>query len=65
LNSTTGQFIALGSHECTTLFQSMDLELNIGRYWFIHAVMYYILVTVPLKGWRSSNIKSKFDSGRN
>jgi hypothetical protein len=39
----TGPFIALGGHEWTTLFPSMDHVLNIGKCRFTRVVMHYVL----------------------
>jgi hypothetical protein len=33
---------ALGTHEWTTLFLSMDHKDNIGKYTFIHAVIFVL-----------------------
>jgi hypothetical protein len=38
-----GPFVAPLSHEWTTMFPPPDREHIIGKYKFIHAVMYYIL----------------------
>ena len=43
LNFATGPFIALGCHEWTTFFPSMDHMHNIGKCRLTRAVMYYIL----------------------
>jgi len=43
LNFATGPFKALGCHEWTTMFPSMDHMHNIGKFRFTRVVMYYIL----------------------
>jgi hypothetical protein len=41
-NLATGPFVALRFHKRTTMFPSMDPKINIERYRFIHAVIYYV-----------------------
>ena len=43
LNLATSPLMAVGCHEWTTLFPSMDHMHNVGKCKFTRAVMYYIL----------------------
>jgi hypothetical protein len=43
-NLTTAPFVALGPHEWTAICPSVDRKHNVGKYAFVNAVIYYVLL---------------------
>ena len=56
-----GPLTAVGSHEWSKLFPSMELKHNIGKYMIINAVVFilYYLVLFSISNWRQNNIVIK------